>query len=188
MNENWDSNQRFDLHISDYTVIFLADSVQSFRCFIRSKRCKQNLNMAVRIGGTNIVLYILGTARKRVVHVTVQYFVELQDVVTRNWNRIEVFVNNTQDIAIPCNLLFITVPWRSLLLNKLPNPCIRGDNALNGIRCFGALYLSNFNELFELFWALFQIQFLLTRFLVYGSNQSQNVRIPLLLLDCGIIE
>ena len=144
--------------------------------------------MPVWICGTNIVLYILGAARKRVVHMTVQYFVELQDVVPRNWNRIEVFVNNTQNIAIPRNLLFITVPWRSLLLNKLPNSCIRGDDALNGIRCFGALYLGDFNELFKPLRALLQIQFLLTCFLVYGSNQSQNFRIPLLFLDCGIIK
>ena len=144
--------------------------------------------MPVRVSGTNIVLYILGVARKRVVHVTVQYFVELQDVVPRNWNGVEVLVNNVQNIAVSNNLLLITVPWRSFFLNKLFNPCIRGDNALNGIRCFGALYLSNFNELFELFRALFQIQFLLTRFLVYGSNQSQNVQIPLLSLDCGIIK
>ena len=144
--------------------------------------------MPVWICGTNIVLYILGAARKRVVHVTVQYFVELQDVVPRNWNRVKVFVNNTQDIAIARDLLLITVSRRSLLLNKLSDPCICGNDALNGIRRFGALYLGDFNELFELFWALFQIQFLLTRFPVYGSNQSQNVRIPLLLLDCGIIK
>ena len=36
--------------------------------------------------------------------------------------------------------------------------------------------------------ALLQIQFLLHGFLVYGRNQTKNVRVPLLLPDCRVIE
>ena len=64
-------------------------------------------------------------------------------------------------------------------------PC---GNALDGIRCLGALYLGNLHELFEFLRTLLQIQFLLAGFLVYGRNQAKNIRVPLLLPDRGIIE
>ena len=77
---------------------------------------------------------------------------------------------------------------KAALLDKLPDSGTRGDNALNGVRCLGALYLGNLHELFEFLRALLQIQFLLPGFLVYGRNQTKNVRVPLLFPDCRVIE
>ena len=54
--------------------------------------------------------------------------------------------------------------------------------------CASAAYLGNLHELFEFLRALLQIQFLLPGFLVYGRNQAKNVRVPLLLPDCRVIE
>ena len=118
----------------------------------------------------------------------VQNFVKLQDVVLRNWNRVKALVNNAQYITVTCNLLLIPVPRRGFLLDELPDTGTRGDDALDGIRCLSALYLSNLHELFEFLRTLLQIQFLLSSFLVYGRNQSKNIRVPLLLLNCRVIE
>ena len=111
-----------------------------------------------------------------------------QDIVLRDWNRIKALVNDTQHIAISGNFLLVTVSRRGFLLDELPDSGTRGDDALNGIRCLGTLYLGNLHELFELLRALLQIQLLLAGFLVYGRNQAKNIRVPLLLLDCGVIE
>ena len=188
MDKNRNCNQRFQFHISNHTVVFLADSVQRFRRFIRGKRREQRFHMTVRIGGSDIILHAFCAARKRVIHVAVQDFVKLQDIVLRDWNRIKALVNDAQHIAVTCNFLLVTVSRRGFLLDELPDSGTRGDDALDGIRCLGALYLGNFHELFEFFRALLQIQFLLTGFLVYGRNQAKNIRVPLLLLDCGVIE
>ena len=97
-------------------------------------------------------------------------------------------MNDTQHIAISGNFLLVTVSRRGFLLDKLPDSGTRGDDTLDGIRCLGALYLGNFHELFEFLRTLLQIQFLLAGFLVYSRNQAKNIRVPLLLLDCGVIE
>ena len=188
MDENRDCNQRLQFHISNHTVVFLADSVQRFRRFIRGKRREQRFHITVRIGGSDIILHTFCAARKRVVHVTVQDFMKLQDIVLRNWNRIKALVNDTQHIAVSGNFLLVTVPRRGFLFDELPDSGTRGDDALNSIRCLSTLYLGNFHELFEFLRTLLQIQFLLAGFLVYSRNQAKNIRVPLLLLDCGVIE
>ena len=71
MDESRDCNQRLQLHIPNHTVVFLADSVQRFRRFVRGKRCEQRLHMTVRIGGSDIILHTFCAARKRVIHVAV---------------------------------------------------------------------------------------------------------------------
>ena len=170
MDENRDCNQRLQLHISNHTVVFLADSVQRFRRFIRGKRREQRFHMTVRIGGSDIILHAFCAARKRVIHVAVQDFVKLQDIVLRNWYRVKTLMNDTQHIAVSSNLLLISVPRRGFLLDELPDSGTRGDDALDGIRCLSALYLGNLHELFKFLRTLLQIQFLLSGFLVYGRN------------------
>ena len=188
MDEDRNCNQRLQFHISDYAVVFLADPVQCFRRFVRGKRREQRFDMTVRIGSGDIILCDLCAPRKGVIHVAVEDFVKLQDVVLRDWYRVKALMNDTQHIAVTGDLLLIPVPRRGFLLDKLPDSGIRGDNALNGVRCLGALYLGNLHELFEFLRALLQIQFLLPGFLVYGRNQTKNVRVPLLFPDCRVIE
>ena len=188
MDEHRDCNQRLQLHIPDYSVVLLADSVQRFRRFIRGKRCEQRFHMTVRIGGSDIILHAFCAARKRVIHVAVQDFMKLQDIVLRNWYRVKALVNDTQHIAVTCDFLLVTVSRRGFLLDELPDSGTRGDDALDGIRCLGALYLGNFHEFFEFLRTLLQIQFLLSSFLVYGCNQAKNIRVPLLFLNCRVIE
>ena len=113
--------------------------------------------MTVRVGGADIVLHTLGSARHRVVHMTVENFMKLQNIVLRDWNSIETFMDNIQRITITCDFLFIAVPGRCFFLDKLLDSCIRGHNAFYGIGSFSTLYLGNFNEFFQLLRALFQI-------------------------------
>lgn len=116
------------------------------------------------------ILHAFCAARKWVVHVAVQDFMKLQDIVLRNWNRVKALVNDTQHVAVSGDLLLISVPRRGFLLDELPDSGARGNDALNGIRCLGALYLGNLHELFKFLRTLLQIQFLLSGFLVYGRN------------------
>ena len=95
---------------------------------------------------------------------------KLQDIVLRDWNRIKALVNDTQHIAISGNFLLVTVSRRGFLLDELPDSGTRGDDALDGIRCRGTLYLGNLHEFFEFLRALLQIQFLLSSFLIYGLS------------------
>ena len=113
--------------------------------------------MTVRVGGGDIILHTFCAARKRVIHVAVQNFVKLQDVVLRNWNRVKALVNDTQHIAVSGDFLLVTVSRRGFLFDELPDSGTRGDDALNSIRCLSTLYLGNLHELFELLRALLQI-------------------------------
>ena len=133
MDKKRNCNQRFQFHISNHTVVFLADSVQRFRRFIRDKRRKQCFHMTVRIGGSDIILHAFCAARERVIHVAVQDFVKLQNIVLRNWYRVKALMNDTQHIAVSSNFLLVTVSRRGFLLDELPDSGTRGDDALDGI-------------------------------------------------------
>ena len=109
-------------------------------------------------------------------------------IVLRNWNCVKALVDDTQHIAVPGDLLLVSVPRCGFFFDELPDSDTRGDDALDGIRCLSALYLGNFHELFELLRALLQIQLLLSSFLVYGRNQTKNIRVPLLFPVCRVIE
>ena len=68
--------------------------------------------MTVWAGGADIVLHTLGSARHRVIHMTVENFMKLQDIVLRDWNSIKTLMDDIQRITITCDFLFIAVPGR----------------------------------------------------------------------------
>ena len=133
MDKNRNRNQRFQLHISDDTVVFFADFIKCLRRFKGRKRRKQNFRMSVRISGADIVLHGFGATRNGIVHVTVQDFVKLQNIVLRNGNRVKIIVDDVQHITVSGDLLLVTVFRRGFFLNKLSYPCVRGNNALDGV-------------------------------------------------------
>ena len=57
--------------------------------------------------------------RHRVVHVAVQNFMQLQNVVPRNWNGIKIFVDDIQRITVSGNFLLISVSGRSFFFDQL---------------------------------------------------------------------
>ena len=80
--------------------------------------------------------------------------------------------------AISCSSRFSR---RGFLLDELPDSGTRGDDALDGIRCLGALYLGNFHEFFEFLRALLQIQFLLAAFRIWlAAGRPQAGAAPFL--------
>lgn len=129
MNKYGNRDQRFDLHISNDTIVFFAYFIQCLWRFARSKRSEQGLHMTIRVSGTDIILDTLGSARQRIIHMSVQNFMQLQDVVLRNRNSIKTLVNNVQHITISCNFLFITVLWCSFFFDQLPDAGACSHNA-----------------------------------------------------------
>ena len=60
MDEYRYGDQRFQLKITDYLVVFFADFIQGLRGLIRSKGCKQDFRMPVGIACADIVLNFKG--------------------------------------------------------------------------------------------------------------------------------
>ena len=127
--------------------------------------------MTVWISGADIILHAFCLPRHRVVHVAVQNFMQLQNVVPRNRNGIKIFVDDIQRITVSGNFLLISVSGRSFFFDQLADTCACGDNPLNRIGCFGALNLGDFHQLFQFFRALLEIHLLFSGFFIDCSNQ-----------------
>jgi len=188
VDKNRDGNERFKLHVPDNTVVLLTDAVNRRRRLIRSRRSKQDFHMTVRMGGADIVLHVLGLACDRVVRLTVEDFVQLQDIVPRDGDDVKALVNDGEDVAVAGDLLLASVPRSCLFRYKLPDPGICGDDALNRVRCLGALDLGDLHELFELLRTLFQIKLLLARFFIDCRHQAEHLGIPFPLSNLGVVE
>lgn len=119
MYKNRNHNKRFSFHISDDTIVFLADPVQRLWGLIGRKRSNECLHMTVRVSGTDIILDILGSAGHSVIHMAVQNFMGLQDIVLRDWNGIEALVDDVQHITITGDFLLIAVLGSRFLLDQL---------------------------------------------------------------------
>ena len=94
MNEDRNSNQRLQLHVSNHIVVLFEDPVQSCRCFIWRKRCKQYFGMTVRISCTDIVLYVLGMSGNGIIRMGIQDLMQLQNVILRDRDHIKAFMND----------------------------------------------------------------------------------------------
>ena len=188
MDEHRNCDQWFYFKVPDHTVIFFADSIKSRWRFVRSQWGEKNFAMSIGIGCADIILYVLRPSCDGVVHVAVQNLMQLQNIILRNRNHIKIFMNEVQDITVACNLLFITVARRRFFLHELLDSGAGGHDSLDGIGCFGALHLCNLHQTFQLFRTLLQVKFLLTRFFIDCSNIAENLGIPFLLFDFGVIE
>ena len=113
---------------------------------------------------------------------------QLQNIILRNRNHIKIFVNEVQDITVSCNLLFIPVARCGFFFHELLDSSAGGHDSLDGIGGLGALHLCNLDQMFQFFRTLLQIKFLLTRFFIDCSNIAENLGIPFLLFDFGVIE
>ena len=183
MDKYRNGNQGFQLIVSDNAVVFIAYCVKCFRCFKRRERCEQRFRMSIRIGGADIVLHILRFSHHRVIHVTVQNLMELQNIVLRERDCVETLMNDIQYIPVSGNFLFVAVFRCCLFLYQLTDTGACCDNTFDRIGCFGALHLCNLYQFFEFLRFLLQIQLLFSRFFVDGGNQRKNIRIPFLLSD-----
>ena len=75
--------------------------------------------MTVQMSCANIILHVFRFVCHRVVHVTVQDFMKLKDVILRDWNYIKTFKDQTQHIAVSGDFLFVTIFWRRFFFNQL---------------------------------------------------------------------
>ena len=181
-------DQRFQLQIPDHPTVFLADPVQRVRRLEGRKGREQDLHMAVRVGGADVVLHVLGLPGQGVVGVAIQDLVELEDVIAGDGDGVEALVDDGKRVPIPGDLLLAAVPGRGLLRHQLTDAGVRGHDALDGVGGLGALDLSDLHQLFQLLQPLLQVQFLLSSLLVDGRHQAQDLRIPFLLPVFAVIE
>ena len=89
--------------------------------------------MTIGIGGAYIVLYGFSTSCKRVIHVTVHYFVKLKDIILRDRDSVKAVMDNVQRIAVSRYFLFITIFRCCFFVDNLTDTGICRDNALNGV-------------------------------------------------------
>lgn len=89
--------------------------------------------MTVWVCGTNVVLYSFCVTGNWIVHVTIKYFVKLQDIILGDRNSIKTFMYNIQYITISSYFLLITIFGGCLFFDELADSCICSDYAFNGI-------------------------------------------------------
>ena len=148
MNKNRNSQQRFQFKIPDNSIICFTQPIQGLWCLIRGKWCKECFRMPIRISSTNIILHRLRLACCRIIHMAIENFMKLKNIIPCNRDCIKVFVDDFQHIPIAHNFLFVAVSRRRFFFNKLPDTRIRSNNAFNSIRCFCTLDFSNLNQFF----------------------------------------
>ena len=139
--------------------------------------------MPVRIACADIILDIFRLSCQGIIHVAVHDLMQLEDIIFRDRNGIEAFVDDIQDVTVAGDLLFITVLRSGPLLHKLPDTRIGSNNALNRVGSLGALNLRDLHQLFKLLGPLLQVLLLLSGFPVDGRDISKYVRIPFLVFD-----
>ena len=181
-------NQRLKLHIADHSVILVTDGLQCLRCLKGGKGRKQSFGATIGIACADIVLNTFCFTRHRIIHMAIKNLVKLKNIIRCQRDDIETFVDDIQHITVTGNLLLVTVSRCGFITHQLTDTGAGGNDSLNGIGRLGALYLCNLNELFKFFRTLFQIQFLLTCLLVYGSNQAKQLGIPFIFTYFGIIK
>ena len=183
VNKDRNGYQRLDFQIADDAVILIANSVERFGRFKGRERRKYYFRTTIRMRSADIILHVLHLARHGIVHVAVQNFVHLQNVIPRNRNHVEIFVYDVQNITVARNFLLVTVSRRSLFGNQLSDPRTCGNNPLDRVGRLSTLHFCNLHQFFKFAGALLQIKFLLAGLLINSRNQTENFRIPLLLFQ-----
>ena len=188
VNENGDSKQWLCFGIANYIIVLGTDFIERFWCFEGGKRREQNFCMSVRVSGTDVVLHILRAAAHRIIHMTVQNFMELQDKILCDGNGIKIFVNDIQHIAIPGDFLLVPVFWRGLFFDQLSDARTGRYNSFNGIGCLCTLNFGDFYQFGQFCRSLFQVKFLFARCFIYCGNVAEYFGIPGHVLDFCIIK
>lgn len=109
---------------------------------------------------------------------------QLKNVIDGRLNGVIALMYDAKHVAIPGNLLFIPIPGRRFLLNKLLDAGVGSDDAFNRVRRLRALYFGNLNQLFEFVRSLFQLYLLLSGCSIDCRNIAQQLGIPFLLSHC----
>ena len=115
-------------------------------------------------------------------------FVQLENVILRYRNCVKALVDYIECVTIACYFLLVTIVGSGLFLYKLPYSRACRDYSLNCIGSLGALDFCYLYQLFKLLRALFQIQFLLSGFLIYRSDKTQQFGVPFLIPYLGLVE
>ena len=88
--------KRIDILILDNTVITFAYSLNSCRCFVWCKRCKQDKLTPLCVCSAYIVLRILECTANTLMGILVQVTMKLKNIIRCNRNVFIVFVNSIQ--------------------------------------------------------------------------------------------
>ena len=144
--------------------------------------------MPIRIGCADIVLHVFCLTCHRIIHVTVQNLVKLENIILCDRNRVKTIVYDVQHIPVSRNLLLVPVSRRCLFLDKLSDTGICCNDSFNGIGRFRALYFCDLHQFFKIIRALLQIQLLFPGFFINSGNQREHFRIPFLISYFSVIK
>ena len=175
------------LHIN-HTVIAFTNCINCWRCFVRGKRCKQNKLSSLCIRCADIVLGVLESSANALMGILIQITVELQDIIGRDWNKLEVLVNRIQHITVTHDFFLITVTGCCLIPYKLQQACIGRADSLNFIGRFCTLYLCNLNQSVKLCGLLLQIKLLSALVFMNLCHKPDNLTVPRTTCKFTVIE
>ena len=94
VNEYRDCYERLQLVITDYSIKLITYAFERGRCFKGIERSEQRSRTAVGIGCANVILYALCSTCHGVVHMAIQNFMELQNVIGSNRDGIKALVDD----------------------------------------------------------------------------------------------
>ena len=120
--------------------------------------------------------------------ILIQITVELQDIIGRDRNILEVLVNRIQHIAVTHDFFLITVTGCCLISYKLQQARIGCADSLNLIRCFCTLYLCDLYQTVKFRRLLFQIEFLPALVFMNLCHKPDNLTVPRTTCKFTVIE
>ena len=132
VDEAGDQQQRVRLAFADGAIICVAQVGHSLRRFIGGERREESEGLAFRCGGADIILHVLERATEGAVRVAEHDLVQLEDIIRRQRDILEVIVDRVQRVAVSRDLLFIAAAGNGLFAHELTQARFRGADALDG--------------------------------------------------------
>lgn len=150
VDEAGDQQQRVRLALANGAIVRITQIGHGLRRFIRREGREESEGLALRRGGADIVLHVLERATEGAVRVAEHDLVQLEDVIRRQRDILEVIVDRVQRVAVSRDLLFIAAAGRGLFAHELTQACFRSADALDGVGGLRALHLGYLDQLFHL--------------------------------------
>ena len=150
VDEAGDQQQRVRLALADGAIVRVAQVRHRSRRFIGREGSEEGEGLALHCGGADIVLHVLERATKGAVRVAEHDLVQLQDVVRRQRDVLEIIVDRVQGVAVSRDLLLVAAAGRGLFAHELTQARFSGADALDGVGGLRALHLGDLDQLLHL--------------------------------------
>ena len=150
VDEAGDQQQRVRLTLADGAIVRVAQIGHGLRRFIRREGRKEGEGLTLRRDGADKVLHVLERAPEGAVRMAEHDLVQLQDIVRRQRNVLEVVMDRVQRVAVSRDLLFVAAAGRGFFAHELTQARFRGADALDGVGRLRTLHLGYLDQLLHL--------------------------------------